>query len=149
MINLGIEPSTLQEIKSQEKEISWKLSLYISSPPSRPGSQVCIAQVSSEFSSNNRKHSTLCGTCPPTGEGIFDYETLFFNGIQHSNDYKLQYTIATMATIIRTIRNIQSVISVSQTISPIAPIIIAVIAIAANNFARSITLYRLRNKFVN
>lgn len=83
----------------------------------------------------------------PGGEkALRTISSLFFDGIQHSNYYNLQYTIATMVNIIKTIRNIQSVISVSQTINPITPIIIAVIAIAAINFARSITIYILQSK---
>lgn len=78
-------------------------------------------------------------------------QQLFFmvSGIQHSSDYKLQYISPTIHININTIRIIQSVISVSQINNPIAPIIIVVIAIAANNFIRSITLYRLRNKPIN
>lgn len=70
-------------------------------------------------------------------------------GIQHSSDYKLQYTIATIPINTRIIRNSQSVISDSQTINPITPIIIAVIPIAVINFIIFITIYRLRNKPFN
>lgn len=88
------------------------------------------------------KARTLRGSAPPHIQLV----TAVLYGIQHSSDYKLQYTAPTIHTIIITRSISQSVFSINQTKPDITAKIIIVIIIAANNFTRSINLYRLRNK---
>lgn len=63
--------------------------------------------------------------------------------LYRKGNYKLQYTIPTIHANIITRSINQSVFSISRANKAIPPNNIIVIIVAANNFIRSITIYRL------
>lgn len=138
MKNPGIEPGLLYRPSPRRKKFSENFLLTSASAQAALVHRDVSHKAASRNSWLNRKHSRLCGTCPRRGDN-WDIP-LFFNGIQLSSYYKLQYTIPTIHTNIITRSISQSVFSINQAIPDITAKIIIVITIAAHNFIQSIIL---------
>lgn len=135
-MKVGIAPTLFQEVKSQETTFLLT--------PLVPQAAIVHIDVSHKRVHRNSINSANIHRALRHPPNLIRTAVLY--GIQHSSDYKLQYTTPTIHTSIITRSISQSVFSISRAIPDITAKIIIVIIIAAHNFIRSITLYRLRNK---